>query len=130
MFRARFKRYWCDSAYDYKEITANSINEILEFAYKIHKNAPHPKQSRFYCRGICSLYKCGILEVDNSLPKKCGYFGSLWLEKILYNGPNGEVIVFSKHDEYASPKTSAAFDAFAEEVKKREENKNFGEYDD
>lgn len=130
MFRARFKRYWCDSAYDYKEITANSINEILEFAYKIHKNSPHPKQSRFYCRGIRSPYKCGNLEVDNSLPEKRGYIGSLWLEKILYNGPNGEVIVFSKHDEYISPKTNAAFDAFAEEVKKREENKNFGEYDD
>lgn len=61
---------------------------------------------------------------------KRGHLGSLWLEKILYNGPNGEVIVFSKYDEYISPKTNAAFDAFAKEVKKREENKNFSEYDD
>lgn len=130
MFRARFKRYWCDSAYDYKEITTSSINKILEFAYKTYENAPHREQSRFHCRGIRSPYKCGNLEVDNSLPEKCGYLGSLWLERILYDGPNGEVVVFSKYDQYISPKTSAAFDAFAEEVKKREENKNFGEYDD
>ena len=56
-----------------------------------------------------------------------GNRGSLWLERITYFGENGEVIVFSKADDYISPKTAKAFDDFAQVVKKREESK-FGEF--
>ena len=125
MFKARFKKYWCDFISEYKEITTNSIEDILEYVYKVHEDSVYPAFSRFYCRGSSPAGKGGYLEASCSLPEKYGYRGSMWLEKITYNGPNGEVIVFSRN-EYISPKTSKAFDDFAEIAKQR--GKSFGDY--
>lgn len=126
MFKARFRKYWCDFISEYKEITTNSIEDILEYVYKVHEDSVYPAFSRFYCRGGRPVGKGGYLEASCSLPEKYGYRGSMWLEKITYNGPNGEVIVFSRSDSYISQKASKAFDDFAEIAKQR--GKNFGDY--
>ena len=125
MFRARFRKYWCDFISEYKEITTNSIEDILEYVYKVHEDSVYPAFSRFYCRGCRPAGNGGYLEASCSLPEKYGYRGSMWLEKITYRGPNGEVIVYSRN-EYLSPKTSKAFDDFAEIAKQR--GKSFGDY--
>lgn len=128
MFVARFKKYWCDYISEYKEIDTNSIEEILEYVYEIHKNSVYPKQSQFFCRGSRPKMTGGNLEANYSLQEKWGFRGSIWLEKITYYGSDGEVIVFSKSDSYISPKASQAFDDFAKIAKQRDENKNFGDY--
>lgn len=128
MFVARFRKYWCDFISEYEEIDANSIEEILEYVYEIHKNSVYPKQSKFFCRGSRLEMTGGYLEANCSLREKWGYRGSIWLEKITYYGSDGEVIVFSKSDGYISPKTSQAFEDFAKIAKQRDENKNFGDY--
>lgn len=129
MFKARFRKYWADFLSEYEEIRANSIEEILEYAYKVHKNSVYPSISSFRCKGE---RKCtfAFLEASCSLQEKWGYRGSMWLEKITYFKGDGseEVIIFSKSDKYISPKASKAFDEFAIEAKRRDENKNFGDY--
>lgn len=127
MFKARFRKYWCDYCSEYTDIITNSVEEILEFVYKVHKDSVYPAYSKFRCSG---RWKCGngFLESSCSLLQKCGYRGSLWLEKITYSSPNGEVIIFSKNDGYISPKASEAFNSFKEIAKRRDENKNFGDY--
>ena len=128
MFRARFRKYWCDYASEYEDVIANSIDEILEFVYTVHKDSVYPAFSKFYCRGSRPTRKGGFVEASCSLPAKYGYRGSIWLEKITYAGSSGEVIVFSRSDDYISPKASEAFDNFAKAAKQRDENKNFGDY--
>lgn len=127
MFRARFRKYWCDRYSEYTDITANSVKEILEFVYKVHKDSVYPAYSKFCCCGKWE-YGNAFLEANASLPEKCGFRGSLWLERITYGSPNGEVIIFSKNDGYISPKASEAFNSFREIAKQRDKNKNFGDY--
>lgn len=129
MFKARLKKYWCDYLSDYIDIRTNSIEEILEYVYSIHKNSPYPAVSSFNCSGGAGKFSA-YLEANCSLPEKMGYRGSVWLEKITYYKGDGsdEVIIFSKYDRYISPKASKAFNDFAEIAKQRDENKNFGDY--
>ena len=89
----------------------------------------YPWASKFWCRGKRST-GFAFLEADNSLIEKCSYIGSLWLEQITYFKGDGsdEVIIFSKHDRYISPKANEAFDAFEKIAKNRDENKNFGDF--
>lgn len=133
MFKAVFRKYWCDFASEYEEIRLGSIEEILEYAYKQHKDSVYPNFSSFNCHGDCEGkygHRSGCLEVNHSLKEKFGYRGSLWLEKVTYYKGNGsdEVIIFSKSDRYISPKANKAFDDFAIVAKQRDENKNFGDY--
>lgn len=129
MFKARFRKYWCDIVSEYTEIRAGSVEEILEYVYKTHKDSVYPGVSRFQCRGERPT-GFAFLEANNSIQEKAGYRGSLWLERITYFKGDGsdEVIIFSKSDRYISPKASKAFDDFALVAKKRDENKNFGDY--
>lgn len=129
MFRAKFRRYWCDFASEYVNIRTYSIEEILEYAYKVHKNSVYPAYSSFVCCGG-RQGSCGCLEARCSIQERWGYRGSLWLEQITYCDGlgGGEVIIFSKHDRYISPKASKAFDDFAAVAKQREEHKNFGDF--
>lgn len=128
-FKAKFRKYWCDYYSEYTEIRTSSIDEILEYVYKTHKESVYPRASNFLCRGKTST-RFAFLEADNSLIEKCGYRGSLWLEQITYFKGDGsdEVIIFSKSDEYISPKTNKAFDDFAAIARQRDENKNFGDF--
>ena len=127
MFTARFRKYWNDFISEYVEIRTNSINEILEYAYKVHKDSVYPTVSRFDCVGKSKYSEGGWLNVNFALKERMGNRGSLWLERITYHGDKGDVLVFGKNDDYISPKTAKAFDDFAQVVKKREENK-FGEF--
>lgn len=127
MFTARFRKYWNDFISEYVEIRTNSIKEILEYAYKVHKDSVYPTVSRFDCVGKSKYSEGGWLNVNNTLKGRMGNRGSLWLERITYHGDNGDVIVFGKSENYISPKTAKAFDDFAQVVKKREESK-FGEF--
>lgn len=127
MFRAKFRKYWCDFVSEYKVLCANSVEEILEYVYKIHKDSVYPHISRFLCSGGKDN-RGGYLEASCSLKEKAGYRGSLWLESITYHGGDDEVIIFSKSDRYISPKTSKIFDEFAKTAKHRDENKNFGDF--
>lgn len=127
MFRATFKKYWCDYVSEYKDLCVNSVEEILEYAYKIHKDSVYPHSSRFLCSGGKNN-RGGYLEVSCSLKQKWGYRGSMWLESITYHSDGDEVIIFSKSDHYISPKTSKIFDEFAQTVKHHDKNKNFGDF--
>lgn len=129
MFKAMFKQYWCDFCSEYKEIRANSIEEILEYVYKVHKDSVYPNVSIFYCRGDRKNIG-GYLEANCSIQEKFGYRGSLCLERITYYKGDGseEVIIFSSNDRYISPKASKAFDDFAVVAKQRDESKNFGDF--
>lgn len=127
MFKARFKKYWCDYCYEYVTIETQCLNEILEYAYSVHKNSYYPQVSKFSCsgnRGSWSAY----LETSNSLPKRYGRRGAMWLEQITYFNGAEEVIIFSQCDEYISPKASIAFDEFEKIAKQRDANKNFGDF--
>lgn len=129
MLKARFKKYWCDFISEYTEMRAGSVEEILEYVYKVHKDSVYPAFSSFRCRGE---RKTGFafFEASCSLQEKGGFRGSLWLERITYYKGDGsdEVIIFSKSDRYISPKASKAFDNFAAVAKQWDENKNFGDY--
>lgn len=127
MFKARFTRYWNCFITESVEVTTNRLEGILKYAYNIHKNSIYPSISDFDCVGKSKYSEGGWLNVNNTLKARMGNRGSLWLECIMYFGENREVIVFSKADEYISPKTAKAFDDFAQVVKKREESK-FGEF--
>ena len=129
MFKAKFRKYWCDYYSEYTEIRTSSIDEILEYVYKTHKESVYPQASRFWCSGKSSTWFAS-LEANNSLIEKCGYRGSLWLEQITYFKGDGsdEIIIFSKCDRYISPKANEAFDAFGKIAKDRDENKNFGDF--
>ena len=129
IFKAKFRKYWCDYYSEYTEIRTSSIDEILEYVYKTHKESVYPQASNFWCRGKRNT-RFAILEADNSLMEKCGYRGSLWLEQITYfkGDGNDEIIIFSKCDRYISPKANEAFDAFEKIAKNRDENKNFGDF--
>lgn len=127
MFRARFRKYWCDSTWGDEIVPASSVEEILEYVYKIHKDSVYPGISRFLCRGDRDN-KGGYLEASCSLKEKWGYRGSIWLESITYQNSGNEVIIFSKNDRYISPKASVIFDEFAETAKYRDANKNFGDF--
>lgn len=127
MFMAKFKKYWCDSKSEYETFCANSIEEILEYVYKIHKDSVYPHISQFLCRGERDA-RGGYLEASCSLEEKWGYRGSLWLEDIIYHNNGEDTIIFSRVDKYISPKASKIFDAFAETVKHRDEYKNFGDF--
>lgn len=129
MFKARFKKYWCDYVSQYETFCASSIEEILEHAYRVHKDSAYPHASRFFCRGDRDN-RGGYLEANCSLEEKCGYRGSLWLESITYCKGDGsnEVIIFSKNDHYISPKASKAFDNFAAIAEQRSNSKNFGDF--
>lgn len=129
MFKAKFRKYWCDYYSEYTEIRTSSIDEILEYVYKTHKDSVYPQVSTFWCRGKRST-GFALLEADNSLIEKCGYRGSLWLEQITYFKGDGsdEIVIFSKYDKYISPKANEAFDAFGKIAKDRDENKNFGDF--
>lgn len=129
MFKAKFRKYWCDFHSEYTEMRASSIDEILEYVYKQHKESVYPSASRFQCKGISNV-QFAYLEANFSLQEKFGYRGSLWLEKITYFKGDGsdEVIIFSKSDKYISPKASKAFDDFAAIARQRDENKNFGDF--
>lgn len=129
MFKAKFRKYWCDNHSEYVEIRTNSIDEILEYVYDCHKESIYPNISSFHCKGKRGgLF--AFLEASCSLPEKWGYRGSIWLEKITYYKGEGsdEVIIFSKSDKYISPKANKAFDDFAIIAKQRDENTNFGDY--
>ena len=128
-FKAKFRKYWCDYYSEYTEIRTSSIDEILEYVYKTHKESVYPWASNFRCRGKTST-GFAFLEANNSLIEKCGYRGSLWLEQITYFKDYGsdEIIIFSKCDRYISPKANEAFDAFGKIAKNRDENKNFGDF--
>lgn len=78
IFKAKFRKYWCDRYSEYTEIRTSSIDEILEYVYKTDKESPYPRASNFWC--------------------KCGYEGSLWLEQITYFKGDGsdEIIIFSR----------------------------------
>lgn len=127
MFKAKFKRYWNRFITESVEVTTNRLEGILEYAYNIHKKSVYPSISDFDCVGKSKYSEGGWLNVNNTLKGRMGKRGSLWLERITYFGENGEVIVFSKADDYISPKTAKAFDDFAQVVKEREKSK-FGEY--
>lgn len=129
IFKAKFRKYWCDYCSEYTEIRTNSIDEILEYVYETHKESVYPWASKFWCRGKSST-GFAFLEAHNSLREKCGYRGSLWLEQITYFKGDGsdEIIIFSKYDRYISPKASEAFDTFGKIAKDRDENKNFGDF--
>lgn len=129
MFKARIRNYWCDYCQEYTDITRGSIEEILQYFYDIHQNSIYPAYSEFICHGQQKNYN-GILHTSFAVKERCGYRGSVWLEKITYYKGDGSepVIIFSEHDHYISPKASKAFDDFAIAVKEREKNKNFGDY--
>lgn len=127
MFKAKFRRYWNCFISEYVEVTTKGLGGILEYAYDIHKESVYPSVSRFDCVGKSKYSEGGWLNVENTLKCRMGNRGSLWLESILYYGSDGEVIIFSKSDNYISPKTAKAFDDFAQVVKSREEKK-FGEF--
>ena len=48
MFKARFWLAWCTDIEDYREITANSIGDILEYVYRIYKES-HPNSGKIFC---------------------------------------------------------------------------------
>ena len=48
MFTARFRMYWNDFISEYVEIRTNSINEILEYAYKVHKDSLQIKSQAYF----------------------------------------------------------------------------------
>ena len=129
MFKAKFRKYWCDYCSEYTEIRTSSIDEILEYVYKTHKESVYPQASKFCCHGKSGTW-FALLEANNSLMEKWGYRGSLWLEQITYFKGYGsdEIIIFSKYDRYISPKANEAFDAFEKIAKNRDENKNFGDF--
>lgn len=127
MFKARFRKYWCDYCQDYETYCAGSVDEILEYVYKIHKDSVYPNISRFMCSGGKNN-QGGYLNAECSLKEKAGYRGSLWLESITYHNGEDEVVIFSKSERYISPKTSKIFDEFAKTAKHRDENKNFGDF--
>ena len=129
MFKAKFRKYWCDYYSEYTEIRTSSIDEILEYVYKTHKESVYPQASRFWCSGKSSTWFAS-LKAKNSLIEKCVYRGSLWLEQNTYFKGDGsdEIIIFSKCDRYISPKANEAFDAFGKIAKDRDENKNFGDF--
>lgn len=127
MFKAKFRKYWCDFASDYEVYSANNIEEILEYVYKIHKNSVYPRISRFMCKGGKDN-RGGYLKACYSLKERYGYRGSVWLENITYYSCVDEVIIFSESDHYISPKASKIFDEFAKTAKYRDENKNFGDF--
>ena len=128
-FKAKFRKYWCDYCSEYTEIRTSSIDEILEYVYKTHKESVYPQASNFFCSGKRDT-RFALLEANHSLIEKCGYRGSLRLEQITYFKGDGsdEIIIFSKYDRYISPKANEAFDAFGKIAKHRDENKNFGDF--
>lgn len=130
MFKARIRNYWCDYCQEYTELTKGSIEEILEYFYDIYENSIYPGYRQFICHGDQGDYRRGILHTSCAVKERCGYRGSVWLEKITYYKGDGSepVIIFSEHDHYISPKASKAFDDFAISAKEREKNKNFGDY--
>lgn len=129
MFKARIRNYWCDYCDEYIEITRNSVEEILEYFYGIHKNSVYPAYSHFLCHGQQENRR-GILETNHTLQAKCGYRGSVWLEKITYYKGDGSepIIIFSSYDKYISPKASKLFDEFGKSAKEKDKHKNFGDY--
>lgn len=126
MFKARFWLAWCTDIEDYREITANSIGDILEYVYRIYKES-HPNSGKiFCCRGI-RQHIPGYLIATNVFPQRRGYCGDIRLDQITFYGENGPVIVFQRN-KHMSPKTSAAFDEFMKVVKAREQAVAFGEF--
>lgn len=128
MFKARFKKYWCDYvSTEVVTLKTTTIEEIFEYAYKIYKDScVESWRKRFSIKGS-SRGISGFLAIDNVLPEKGGYYGSMWLEEITYYGSVEETIVFLRN-KYTSPKTSEALDKFARVVKQREESKKFGDF--
>lgn len=126
MFKARFWLAWCTDVEDYHEITANNINDILEYVYRIFKKSHLNSGTIFFCRGIRQRIP-GCLVATNVLTQRRGYYGDIRLDQITYCGENGPVIVFQRN-KYMSPKTSAAFDEFMKVVKMREQAVAFGEF--
>lgn len=123
MFKARFKKYWCDYCKEYTEKTFSSVEDILEYVYKVHKDSVYPAVSQFRCCGKWDFGN-GFLSASYSLPERMGYRGDLELERIIYNG---DTVIYER-SKYISPKASEAFNEFAKIAKQRDENKNYGDY--
>ena len=126
MFKARFWFAWCTDIEDYRDVTVNNIEDILEYVYRVYKESRPGYGRNFYCRGIRQRIPGG-LKATNVLPQRRGFNGDIVLDQITYYGENGPVIVFQRN-KYMSPKTSAAFDEFMKVVKAREQAVIFGEF--
>ena len=78
MFKAKFRKYWCDYCSEYTEIRTSSIDEILEYVYKTHKESVYPWASKFWCSGKSSkIMRPHSVIITHFLPlnSSCGKVG-------------------------------------------------------
>lgn len=128
MFEAKLWFYWDDNHNDYETIREDSIEDICEYVYRLHRDSPS-RNARFDC-GSCRYEEGhGILEASYALPDNCGCcYGSVWLVRITYTNEQGsKIVVYDRNVPYTSPKTLIVLNSFAEVARAREANK-YGEW--